>query len=277
MPTTDIEYLKHGDRVLNMRLFTPEGDGPHPIVLDLHPGAWNNGDLTQCFARDEVLAAAGIAAATIDFRQAEDRYPSSLLDVNYAIRLLKSRAAEFNLDADRFGLAGQSSGGHLAMLSAMRPADPRYSEIPLEGAEHVDASVQCVGMMWPVINPLSRYRHALRLRVGENPPAWTEHIPGCHDIYWVSDENMSEGNPMLALERGEDVKLPPAIWIQGRPDMVHDYLDPESGGDLTEPDRFAANYRKAGGECEVLIIEQDTRSAVENSEKLAEFFAKHLL
>ena len=37
---------------------------------------------------------------------------------------------------------------------------------------------------------------------------------------------MEEGNPMLALERGEDVETPPAIWFQGRPDPVHEYRDP---------------------------------------------------
>ena len=32
----------------------------------------------------------------------------------------------------------------------------------------------------------------------------------------------------MALENGEAVTTPPAIWIQGRPDPVHDYPDPES-------------------------------------------------
>jgi hypothetical protein len=58
---------------------------------------------------------------------------------------------------------------------------------------------------------------------------------------------MAEGNPLLALERGEKVLLPPAIWFQARGDTVHDYKDPESDFDGNEPQRFCANYRKAGG------------------------------
>ena len=41
---------------------------------------------------------------------------------------------------------------------------------------------------------------------------------------------MAEGNPMLILERGEKVLTPPAIWIQGQPDIVHDYRDPDYAG-----------------------------------------------
>ena len=113
--TEDIDYLRHGDTALKLRLFRPEGAGPHPTVVDLHGGAWCKNDLTACVPRDEVLAEAGFAAATLDFRHAGDGYPASLIDINYAIRWLKAHAGELGLDPDRFGISGQSSGGHLAM------------------------------------------------------------------------------------------------------------------------------------------------------------------
>ncbi len=43
--TEDVEYLRHGDRRLIARLYKPKGAGPFPAVVDLHGGAWNNGDL----------------------------------------------------------------------------------------------------------------------------------------------------------------------------------------------------------------------------------------
>lgn len=274
--TQDFEYVRHADRGLALRLYRPTGPGPFPVVIDLHGGAWTNGDLSECRDRDEVLANAGLAVAGLDFRQASDGYPTSSADVNAAIRWLKGRAGALKLDAGRVGITGQSSGGHLAMLAAMRPADPRYTAIDV-GAAGVDARVQCVGMTWPVINPISRYNHAKRQRAGANPPGWVGDIPERHDAYWGSEANMIEGNPMLALERGEKVETPPAIWIQGRPDPVHDYRDPDSPLDLNEPERFAANYRKAGGAIEVLYIEQATRSSNTSSDPLAAFFRKHLL
>ncbi|MBT5192410.1 MAG: alpha/beta hydrolase, partial [Rhodospirillaceae bacterium] len=165
--TEDIAYLDHGTQSgagpLMLRYFRPAGPGPFPLIVDLHGGAWTMGDLSGCQARDEVLAGAGFAAAALDFRHAGDGYPTSLIDINYAIRWLKAQAGRLAIDPGRVALTGQSSGGHLAMLSAMRPRDPRYTEVPLEGGGGAQtAEVRCVGMTWPVINPLSRYRHALR-------------------------------------------------------------------------------------------------------------------
>lgn len=273
--TEDIEYLRHGDTGLKLRLFRPEGDGPFPTVVDLHGGAWCKNDLTACRPRNEVLVEAGFAAAAVDFRHAGDGYPTSLIDINYAIRWLKANAGDLRLDPERIGISGQSSGGHLAMLAAMRPSDSRYASIALNpGKPDVDASVRCVGMSWPVINPLSRYHHALRER--GNGSEWVGDIPESHDLYWVTDENMIDGNPVCALESGEPVETPPAIWVQGRPDPVHDYCDPKSELGIKEPERFAQRYREAGGEIEVLYIEQAERDSRVSFDPLAAFFRKHL-
>jgi acetyl esterase len=49
---------------------------------------------------------------------------------------------------------------------------------------------------------------------------------------------MADGSPQLALERGEDLRLPPALLLQGTND---DNLPADSA------DRFAAAYGKRGG------------------------------
>ena len=72
--------------------------------------------------------------AALDFRMPPVAgYPASLADINYATRWLKSRAGEYKARADRIGMIGISSGGHQAMLAAMRPRDKRYAAIPLAG------------------------------------------------------------------------------------------------------------------------------------------------
>jgi hypothetical protein len=112
-------------------------------------------------------------------------------------------------------------------------------------------------MSWPVINPLGRYRHAKRALAAQNPPEWPKSIMARQDSYWRSEANMAEGNPMLALERGEKVLTPPAIWFQGRGDTLHDYKDAQSDFPGNEPQRFVAAYRKAGGEIDLHYIEMD--------------------
>ena len=270
--TEDIDILD-GEREMILRLHTPVGAGPFPVVLDLHGGAWCKGHIDDSGARDDALAAAGIAAGALDFRDGAAGYPASNQDINYAVRWVKANAARLNIDPNRVGLVGQSSGGHLAMLAAMRPEDARYTEIPMAGA---DARVQAVVMVWPVINPLSRYRHAMRERASGSPASWVGDIPERHDLYWGSDEKMSDGNPMLALENGEAVETPPTLWIQGSPDPVHDYRDLDSGADLNEPDRFVRNYQNAGGESEMFSFEKATQTDTTAIEPVIAFFQKHL-
>ena len=273
----DREYLRHGDRSLKLRHFRPHGDGPSPAVIELHGGAWCNGDLNDCQVYAEALARAGIVVLAIDFRHAGDGYPTSNIDINYAIRWTKANAAQLGTRADLIGLAGQSSGGHLAMLAAMRPNDARYTAVALPaGSPAVDASVGAVAMLWPVINPLSRYNHARRARDSANPPAWVGNIPERHDLYWKTEAAMADGNPMLILERGDKVPMPPALWLQGRPDPVHDYRDPDAPIPGTEPDRFVANYRKAGGDIELLVVEQGARQTEAVLSQVAAFFHRHL-
>ena len=96
---------------------------------------------------------------------------------------------------------------------------------------------------------------------------------------------MADGNPMLALESGEKVLTPPAMWIQAKDDEVHNYVDPQSPVPLSEPDRFAANYRKAGGHFELLsfdapplftTVHPTMPASIEALSKLVAFMHQHI-
>jgi len=274
--TESVEYIRHGDTPYMMKLYKPSGDGPFPMVIDLHGGAWCNGDLADCDARDQILAASGFVVAAANFRHAGEGYPTSLADINFAIRWMKSNAAKLNGKADAVGLSGTSSGGHLAMLVAMRPNDPRYTAIASPAGGSTDPSVKAVVMQWPVINPISRYRNARRLRDSANPPGWVGNIPERHETYWKTEAAMIEGNPIGMMERGEKVVTVPALWIQGQPDPTHDYRDPESPVELNEPLRFSLNYRKAGGYIETLYVDNEKKAGPISAEPTAAFFHRYL-
>ena len=276
MVTEEIRYLYHDEKPFSLQLIHPDIKGPLPLVIDLHGGCWSKGSKAECLSRDLVLAEAGVASAALDFRQGASGYPNSLIDINYAIRWLKANADELNILPEKIGIIGQSSGGHLAMLSAMRPHDPRYASLRLEHYPDIDATVNCVGMLWPVINPLSRYKRICFLRTQINTPAWVGDLPERHNLYWASELEMAEGNPLLAIESGERVYTPPTIWIQGKPDPVHDYHDPESPYELNEPERFALNYREAGGSIKILNINQKERTTRKSLDPLVKFLQNNL-
>lgn len=282
----DIEYLRHGDKPLLARVFRPRGPGPFPALVEVHGGAWCMSDRLTERVRHEAMASRGIVSVALDFRSGNEApYPASVADINYAVRWVKLNADRLKTRADLVGLSGQSSGGHLAMLVAMRPHDPRYAAIALPpGSPAHDATVRCVVMSWPVINPLSRYRLAVRARDGANPPEWPKSIVARHDAYWQNEANMAEGNPMLALERGEKVSILPALWFQGHGDMMHDYKDADANFPGNEPQRFVANYRKAGGDIELIYFDgprepghsPDLSKMGDNFARMAEFVGQHM-
>jgi acetyl esterase len=282
----DMEYLRHGDKPLLARVFRPRGDGPFPALVECHGGAWCMSDRTTERLRHEAMAGNGIVSIALDFRSGNEApYPASVQDINYAVRWTKLNARTLKTRPELVGLSGQSSGGHLAMLVAMRPHDSRYAAIPLpSGSGAHDASVRCVVMSWPVINPLSRYRYAQRVLAAPDALEWPKSIIPRHDAYWRDEATMAEGNPMLALERGEKVSTPPAIWFQGRGDLVHDYKDVDARFPGNEPQRFVANYRKAGGDITLYYIDAerhagqspDLSKTGDMFERMAAFVHKHV-
>ena len=252
----DVEYIRHGDKPLLARLFKPRGQGPFPLIVELHGGAWCLGDRLMDVAINKPLAQSGVVVAALDFRMPpEASYPASLVDINYAIRWLKTQATALGSRPDLVGILGSSSGGHQAMLLGMRPRDPRYAALPLPaGAPAVDASVRCVVPCWPVIDPLARYHYAKKLKAGGKPyPELADLVLPLHDKYWQTEEAMAEGNPVLALERGERVELPPVLYIQGTNDIAHPRVD---------LDRFVAQYRKAGGQVQLELFEGEAEGFV---------------
>src|SRR3981081_2923159 len=129
----DVESQRQGDEPWLGRVYRPVGTGPFPTVVDVHGGAWNNGDRLNDTLMNQAMAAQGGLTVAIDFRQPPPAgYPASVQHMNLAIRWLKAHAAEFG-GTDKVGALGVSSGGHLVLLGGMRPRDARYSQLPPPG------------------------------------------------------------------------------------------------------------------------------------------------
>src|SRR6202035_370745 len=234
----DIVYHRD-DKPRLARLYQPAGSGPFPAVLQVHGGAWNNKNRTDGQSTSLDLAAAGIVVLSIDFRNApEAPYPASLQDINYGIRWLKSHASEFGSSAGQVGAYGTSSGGHQILLAAIRPDDPRYRTLPLPEAPDMDAKLAFVVSGWGVLFPLERYK----LAKAAGRPDLTVN----HDTFFGNEETQLEATPALIIEKGEKVYLPPALVFQGTKDEW-------TTVELAQ--RFAADYRGAGGTLDLLLLD----------------------
>jgi acetyl esterase len=244
--TRDLEYRRAEDGPLLARLYQPKGTGPFPALIEVHGGAWAGGDRLNNAPLDEALAKSGIVVLAIDFRMPpQHRYPASIADIHYATRWLKAHAIEFSSRADLVGGLGTSSGAHQLLLSALKPSDPRYAELPLAGAPGIDAGLPYLVLCWPISDPLARYR--MVKEKGRTP------LIQSHDAYWASEAEMAEGNPLRIVEAGEAASLPPAILLQGTGD---DNVTPDMA------DRFTTAWRAKGGAIELHKFESQPHTFV---------------
>jgi acetyl esterase len=158
---------------------------------------------------------------------------------------MKSAAGRFDTRPEMVGSMGTSSGGHLVVLNGLKPLDPRYAAVKLPGATF-DARVPYVVALWPVICPLGRYRDRKAKAPGEQAYQSRGGAVVMQERYWLTEEAMGEGSPMLALERGDAVEFPNILYLQNPVDALH----PRH---LLE--QFVANYRKRGGDVQVELFE----------------------
>lgn len=118
-----VEDRKAGS--LPLRVYTPEGPGPFPVLLYFHGGGWVVGSLDS---HDDLCRSlcrrAGVLVVSVDYRLApEERFPAGLQDASNALRWLAANAASLNGDPARLAVGGDSAGGNLATALALRTRD----------------------------------------------------------------------------------------------------------------------------------------------------------
>jgi acetyl esterase len=233
---TDVTFKTsvHGELVAT--LYRPAAPAIAAVV-EVHGGAWTSGDRTMNMAIARHLSANGIAVLSLDFRMPPQAlYPVTVSDITAGVRWMRTHSTDVGTVPGRVGLLGTSSGGHLALLAALRPQDERYSG-PLRGGEP-DTAVDFAVLGWPVSDPLARYR-----MVREKGNA---RLMEAHHAFWADEAAMAEGSPIDIVSRGDAQRLPSLLILQGTND---DNLTPDM------QQRFVEAYRAKGGSVELAIFD----------------------
>lgn len=99
-------------------LFRPEGSGPHPTVIFIHGGYWQELSKHESAFMVPALLAQGVAVAVVDYQLAPAaRLPAIVAQCSAACRDLVNDAGQLGLDSRRMVVAGSSAGGHLAAMT----------------------------------------------------------------------------------------------------------------------------------------------------------------
>ena len=112
---------------MRARLFWPSGTSAAalPTLLYFHGGGWSIGDIDSYDPLCRQLAAtAGCAVLSLDYRLApEHPFPAAPEDCFAALRALVADGERLGLDTSRLALGGDSAGGNLAAVTAIRARD----------------------------------------------------------------------------------------------------------------------------------------------------------
>ncbi len=119
----DIEYSLVNGVSLRMDASIPANATRVPAVIIVHGGGWVGGD--RRFMVEPLfqpLTDAGFAWFSIDYRLVTNvaQFGLGIEDVESAVRFIRSHASEFRINPDRLALLGESAGGQLAAMAALR-------------------------------------------------------------------------------------------------------------------------------------------------------------
>lgn len=112
--------LRAGDpHELTAEVYVPKADGPHPVLLFNHGGAWFKGSAEDERKLGMQFASAGFVVVNLDYALApEQPFPAGLDDVLYALRWIGENVGEYGGDGDRLLMAGASAGANLSAAAA---------------------------------------------------------------------------------------------------------------------------------------------------------------
>jgi acetyl esterase/lipase len=208
---------------LPVRVYTPAGPGPFPVLLYFHGGGWVIGTLDTHDGLCRALAnGVPCVVVSVDYRLApEHKFPAAVEDADAAVRWVAAHAVEISADPTRIAVGGDSAGGNLAAVVSLLARDrggPRLA---------------CQLLVYPVTD-----------HYDAGMPSYETNADGYYltrdNMIWFIEQYLAaehdHTNPLFAPLRAPDLRgLPPALIMTAEFDPLRD-----------EGERYADRLREAG-------------------------------
>lgn len=127
-----------------------EDDGPWPVIVSIHGGAFMGGDKAdiQVLPMLEALKR-GYGVVAINYRLSwEARFPALVHDAKAAVRWIRAHAQRYHLDPGKIAAWGGSAGGYLAAMLAVSAGVSELEDLNMghpDQPSHVQAAVVWFG------------------------------------------------------------------------------------------------------------------------------------
>jgi acetyl esterase len=103
-----------------VRVYWPQGEGPHPVLIWVHGGGWTVGSVEVSDRTARALChLAGCMVVSVDYRLApEHPFPAAVDDTLAASRWVMRTIASLGGDPGRLAIGGELAGGNLSAVIA---------------------------------------------------------------------------------------------------------------------------------------------------------------
>ena len=156
------------------------------------------------------LNSLGVTAGVLRYRVSPNRHPAPLLDVQRAVRLVRSDAAKFGVNPAKIGVLGFSAGGHLAASAATLHTPETRTMNPLADADPLTAAVSArpdfAVLIYPVVTFTGGPAHAGSALNLLGADAGEELL----EQFNLQRRVTAETPPTFLVHTGEDTGVPPA-------------------------------------------------------------------
>ena len=140
----DIQYCEYDNCKRYLHLIIPYKrncveNKKYPLILFIPGSAWHRQEMYNNIPARSELAKRGFAVAEVQYRESELAvFPAQVIDVKKAIRFIQSIAEKFHIDTDNIFISGDSSGGHIALITGLTAA---YGELDLYEKDNISCEV----------------------------------------------------------------------------------------------------------------------------------------
>jgi acetyl esterase len=201
--------IANGDFQVPVRIYTPAGNGPFPVLSWFHGGGWVIGNLetADCVSR-QLAVGADCIVVSVDYRLApEAKFPVPFDDCYAVTKWISQNSASINVDPSRIAVGGDSAGGNLA------------AGVALAAKDRGDLSIAFQLLVYPVT--------AVDFGSGSYKDNANGYLLTMDGMKWYWKHYLSseadESNPYAAPLAAKDVSgQPPALVITAEFDPLRD-------------------------------------------------------